>query len=197
MCYFVPGHKNARSLFESMPNSEMTDTLWDFSVATYRRPGVQEACLALQDGMDADVNILMYCCWRGRLKREEFELLLAALAPWQYTVVRGLRSVRRALKPMLAELDEFSADAGGLRKKVAALELEAEKLQQAMLGRHAADHAAGPPSPRSAADNLACYFTCLAKAPDGEAQKALKILIGAAFPDDGEEAIEAAIATLK
>ena len=159
----------------------MTLSLWDFSVATYNRPGVQQACLSLQDKMGVDVNILMYCCWRGALTKDGLSTLLADLAPWQNNVVSGLRSVRRTLKPMLIDLAEFSESAGDLGRKIAALELEAEKLQQAMLERHGADLVASSASSQIAADNLSCYFACLNKTPDAAAQKALDILISAAF----------------
>ncbi|MBT3170303.1 MAG: TIGR02444 family protein [Rhodospirillaceae bacterium] len=175
----------------------MTDTLWNFSVATYQRPGVQEACLALQDNLGADVNILMYCCWRGALTKGEFDALIAALAPWQSHVVSGLRSVRRALKPMLAELGELADDAAALRRKIAGLELEAEKLQQTMLETHAADNpAASPPSPQTAAQNLALYFQHLQKPLDGQALGALETILGAAFPDADKGGVKAAAAIL-
>lgn len=175
----------------------MTDTLWDFSVATYQRPCVQEACLALQDNLSADVNILMYCCWRGALEKGELAGLLESLAPWQKEVVTGLRSVRRTLKPMLAELGDLSEDAGTLRRKVAGLELEAEKLQQTMLEAHAADHAsAGPPFPQAAAQNLALYFHHLQKTLDGQALDALETLLGAAFPNAPQGDIKAAVTKL-
>jgi uncharacterized protein (TIGR02444 family) len=38
---------------------------WDFSVRTYGRPGVAEACLALQNRDGADVNMLMFAAWYG------------------------------------------------------------------------------------------------------------------------------------
>ena len=68
----------------------MPTTLWDFSLETYRRPGVEEACLKLQDELGADVNMLFYCCWRGEFVAGEMGALLAELAPWQDGVLRGL-----------------------------------------------------------------------------------------------------------
>ena len=115
---------------------DFSNQTWDFSLETYRRPGVQEACLKLQDDLGADVNMLLYCCWRGGFADGEMRDLLADLAPWQNGVVHGLRSVRRALKQMVAELGALSKAASGLRNKIAALELEAEKLQHTMLSRH-------------------------------------------------------------
>ena len=32
---------------------------WDFSVRTYRTPGVPDACLSLQNDYAADVNMLL------------------------------------------------------------------------------------------------------------------------------------------
>ena len=36
-----------------------TASFWDFSVGTYRRPGVADACLSLQDRYGLDVNVLL------------------------------------------------------------------------------------------------------------------------------------------
>ena len=176
---------------------EMTNTLWAFSVTTYQRPGVQEACLDLQDNMGADVNLLLYCCWCGALTKDEIDKVLAALAPWQSQVVSGLRSVRRALKLLVAEMGDLADDAGALRRKVAGLELEAEKLQQTMLEAHSAAHpAAGPPSPQTAVQNLALYIGHLESTRDGKALGALESLLGAAFPNARHGDIKAAISDL-
>ncbi len=169
----------------------MPGSLWDFSLETYRRPGVQDACLKLQDDRGADVNMLLYCCWRGGFADGEMPALLADLAPWKSAVVQDLRSVRRALKPMVAELGELSEPAADLRKKVAALELEAEKLQQTMLSHHSAKHGeSSPPSPQAAVQNLAQYFKLLDKTPEGEVKDMLEILVTAAFPHSAKDDIE-------
>ena len=172
----------------------MPGSLWEFSLKTYRRPGVQDACLKLQDDLGADVNMLLYCCWRGGFADGEMRALLADLAPWQSAVVHGLRSVRRTLKPMVAELGELSEAASSLRKKVAALELEAEKLQHAMLARHSVEHGEiSPPSPQAAVQNLTQYFKLLEKAPEGEAQDFLETLIVAAFSGSAADDIKAVV----
>jgi uncharacterized protein (TIGR02444 family) len=175
----------------------MPGSLWDFSLKTYRRPGVQDACLKLQDELGADVNMLLYCCWRGAIEAGEMAALLAELAPWQTDIVGGLRSVRRALKPMLAELDVLFEPASSLRKKIAALELEAEKLQQDMLARHAAkDAKSTPSSPHTAVRNLTRYIGVLAAAPNESQQHALGTLIGAAFADGNQTEIKEALKNL-
>ena len=175
----------------------MPTTLWDFSLETYRRPGVEEACLKLQDELGADVNMLFYCCWRGEFVAGEMGALLAELAPWQDGVVCGLRTVRRTLKPMLAELRDLSEPVAGLRRKVAALELEAEKLQQDMLTRHAEEYAKdAPPAPHAAVQNLKQYLRCLTNAPDRNAVNGLETLIEAAFTNAPKGDVKAALAVL-
>jgi hypothetical protein len=46
-----------------------------------------EACIALQDGLGLDVNLLLYCCWHGRAHRKLDEAALrhamAAVEGWQ------------------------------------------------------------------------------------------------------------------
>ena len=41
----------------------MTNPFWDFSLASYSRDGVPESCLALQDDLNLDVNVLLYGAW--------------------------------------------------------------------------------------------------------------------------------------
>ena len=42
------------------------NAFWRFSLRTYRAPGVEAACLALQERCGADVNLLLFCGWVGR-----------------------------------------------------------------------------------------------------------------------------------
>ncbi|KFC50074.1 hypothetical protein DK37_21675, partial [Halomonas sp. SUBG004] len=37
--------------------------LWDFALALYARPGVEQACLTLQDEAGVDVCELLFHCW--------------------------------------------------------------------------------------------------------------------------------------
>ena len=53
--------------------------LWDYAVDLYARPGVREACLALQDRAGADVNLLLLACWLGATGRRLDPAALARL----------------------------------------------------------------------------------------------------------------------
>jgi uncharacterized protein (TIGR02444 family) len=110
---------------------------WTFSLAVYDAPGVSAECIALQDTLGADVNVLLFCAWLGAahgraLTAEDIAAIEAAVQPWRDTAIRPLRAVRRDIKALPDSTDETIA---ALRKDVAALELRAEQIEQAMLYR--------------------------------------------------------------
>jgi len=106
----------------------MQQSLWDFAVALYARPGVAEACLRRQDEEDADVCLLLAALWlehRGVAVTAERVTQLEGLAtPWQTTVSTPLRELRRAWKAAAAE----DVELGELRRQLATLELQAERI---------------------------------------------------------------------
>lgn len=156
---------------------------WDYSLSIYRREGVAEACLALQDRHGLDVNLLLYCLWAGsrghRLEAGEIGALSAAVGPWHEAVVKPLRAVRRWLK------DQRSAPkipAEALRQSIKARELQAEAIEQAILH----DRMAIPPAegtPYCAGANLAAYLEFAGIRPDSEDTANLAVLLGACFPE--------------
>jgi uncharacterized protein (TIGR02444 family) len=127
--------------------------LWRFSLAVYARPGVAQACLALQDRAGLDVNLLLFCCWAGlrghRLSPAELDEAAAAAGPWQREIVAPLRAIRRRLKQATG-LERRAGEA--LYAQAKALELAAEEAEQRLLA------AAVPVAPREAgdADQAAC-----------------------------------------
>lgn len=138
------------------PGADGRSPFWAFSLRTYGRPGVPEACLALQDGCGADVNVALFLLWHaaeGRgLSPEDLARIEALVGAWRREVVARLREVRRALK-----LVEAEAGVAPLRRQVKQAELEAERLQQEILFREA--RSLGYPARRgeAARGNLARY----------------------------------------
>jgi uncharacterized protein (TIGR02444 family) len=101
----------------------------------YAAPGVAAECLALQRALSIDVNVLLLCAWIGAAKRvaldaAEFASINDAVGPWHDTAVRPLRAVRENIKT-LPEMTHDDVQA--LRKQVAASELRAEQIEQALL----------------------------------------------------------------
>jgi uncharacterized protein (TIGR02444 family) len=106
---------------------------WAFSLALYDRPGAAAACLALQDGFNADVNLLLLGFWRARRGYAgwavaELDRVEAAVAPVN-AVLKPLRQARRSLKDLIAA--EPTADA--LYAEIKALELKLEQVAQVWL----------------------------------------------------------------
>jgi uncharacterized protein (TIGR02444 family) len=108
---------------------------WRFSLAVYKPADVAAECLALQETVGVDVNLLLFCAWLGTraivLSRSDIEAASRVVAPWHTSVVRPLRGVRRHIKTQYGEAFEM------LRSRVKDNELQAEQIEQAMLFSYA------------------------------------------------------------
>lgn len=141
-------------------------TFWQFSLDAYARPAVERACLALQDELGFDVNLVLLAAWATASGRRLDAGLAASLRQFgdtfQAAIVRPLRQARRALKatrleptltPLLTER----------RRVLSAVELDLEHLEQlqlqAMLA--AAAPAAVPLADALPADPAAAAAACL------------------------------------
>lgn len=165
--------------------------LWAFSLALYARPGVAEACLALQDRFGADVNLLLLGFWRAAKgyagwATAELDHATDAIAPVN-AVLTPFRESRRALKTLLT--DEPAA--AQLYADAKALELRIEQVAQAWL---AAVSRVSPATPRqlplsradhveAAAAHLAVYIERIAPQNQDALQLAADLL-GAALNGD-------------
>jgi uncharacterized protein (TIGR02444 family) len=109
---------------------------WAFALAIYARPGVAEACLALQNELGVDVMFLLMTAFavvkhRILLTPDEIAAMDEACRPWRDQVVQKLRAIRTELKtgPYPAPNDATEQ----FRSKIKALELEAERLENKLL----------------------------------------------------------------
>ncbi len=104
----------------------MCADLWSFALSTYARPGVEAACLRLQE-QGADVCLLLCGAWlehRGvALTYERIQALTQIAGPWQKQVIEPLRQVRVQWRTLAQQDEQLAA----LRERVKALELEAER----------------------------------------------------------------------
>jgi uncharacterized protein (TIGR02444 family) len=140
----------------------LENSFWTFSLDVYARPGVAQECLALQAGHGIDVNAMLFCAWAGAVRKVRIgERHVAALSErvdaWQQRAVLPLRTVRQALKEML----EIGEPVAALRKAVAAAELKAEQIEQAMLFADAEMLLAGAdvaPAEDAVPANLVCFL---------------------------------------
>lgn len=156
---------------------------WEFSLEFYGRPGVAQACLALQDEAGLDVNLLLFCIWAARggpgsLTPAALERAISASAAWRLQVVGPLRAARRAAKGLGGE------HALAFRDDLAATELAAERVEQWLLyeslpGRNPRSPPVrdGHAMTRLARGNLLAYLE-KAGADAGAAQAQLEVLLG-------------------
>ncbi|MEX0815659.1 MAG: TIGR02444 family protein [Dongiaceae bacterium] len=174
---------------EARPSS-----FWDFSLEVYARPGVAPACLGLQDRLGVDVNLLLLCCWAGAsgrlLSADGLAAALAAARPWQDDAVRPLRALHRRLKAGVPAVP--AARLEGLRRRLADLELEAERIEQDVIAAAlpaapprlacAPAQRAGPADAAAAVANLRGYLALLGLAPEPDDVADLTALVAACFP---------------
>lgn len=89
-------------------------SLWDWAAEAYGRPGVSQACLALQDEHGQNVCFLLWAMW-AKPQGDALRAGIGMAREWETIVLKPLRGVRRRLP------------ASPLRKEVKAVELKAER----------------------------------------------------------------------
>jgi uncharacterized protein (TIGR02444 family) len=133
----------------AVPAQTLDTPLWAFSLAVYGADGVGPECLDLQERFGVDVNLLLFAAYAGarkgvQLDASDIAAAAAAVSAWHGEIVRALRDARHGLKPSsLDASNPLKAAATILRTKVKAAELEAEKIEQAMLWLWSQRHLAG------------------------------------------------------
>jgi uncharacterized protein (TIGR02444 family) len=128
------------------PAATLSGPQWRFAVTLYGRPGVAEACLALQDRWRVDVSVLIAMLYAdlvaGRaLDREAIAAADARIAAWRTGVVQPLRRTRQDMKDM--SVHRRHAAARDLREQVKAAELKAEQIELMELAGWIAERPAG------------------------------------------------------
>ncbi|MHC6227992.1 TIGR02444 family protein [Pseudomonas sp. X10] len=160
----------------------MHTDLWNYALALYARPGVEAACLGLQD-QGGDVCLLLCGAWlqaRGVPASEaRVQALREVAGPWQREVVGPLRCLRQQWRDQAAEDPQLAA----LREQVKGLELEAERRLLERLGALAGEWPVGSTEPTN--DWLARLMP--GKALAGDALQQLRIAAqGLQEAEDGD-----------
>lgn len=171
---------------------ELEAESWTFALALYARPGVAEACLALQSEADVDVMLLLMATFaavkhRTLLTADEIGALDEACRPWREQVVGSLRTIRGELKtgPLPAPNDETEQ----LRSRVKALELEAERLQNQLLAecvplRPPGQEAMRPGQLRAVLNDVVMYFADRrGTKANANVSSSIEAIVGAAMQD--------------
>lgn len=168
---------------------------WVYSLTTYGREDVAAGCLALQDRFGLDVNLFLLCCWLGSrgtaLDQPQADRAVAVAKEWADPVIEPLRTVRRHLKPITADEQIVK-----LRKQLAALELDAEKIQQSRLYELFGTLPSDPEAAllQATINNLTHYLAAIAQPLEPPLRETLVKLLTAVFPDEPEVDIVSSLA---
>jgi len=126
---------------------------WDFSLAVYKQPCVEQASLDLQDRQGFDVNLALWCVWlsmKGRKPGSALSTAIPLVESWNGSVTYQLRELRRSVKGVTG--------AETVYRKLLDAELECECLIQGRLDELFGQTEISNGSPRETARlNLADY----------------------------------------
>lgn len=145
--------------------------IWDWALEAYGRPGVPQACLALQDEHGQNTSFLLWAAYGGLDDPQLLAQGAAAAKTWDGVALKPLREVRRSLKTPLPPVADAAREA--VREEVKRLELAAERLlmetlealapargkASALEALDAAARAWGAPPPRNALAALAAALS--------------------------------------
>lgn len=101
-------------------------SLWDWTLEAYARPGVPEACLALQDDHDLNISFLLWAVWAEGADAAVLAQAANVGKVWDSRVLKPVREVRRTLKLAFPAVDDSARE--GLREDVKSVELRAERV---------------------------------------------------------------------
>jgi conserved hypothetical protein TIGR02444 len=149
----------------------MSDDVWSYALQLYARPGVEAACLSLQEG-GADVCLVLASAWLGStgvaFSPARSSLLESTAGEWREDVIVPLRSLRQRWRESAKQDAELSV----LRERIKRLELDAEKVLLERLEAVAKDW------PRDEAEDLARWLEAAAGEAGGlrrDARETLRI----------------------
>lgn len=149
----------------------MSDDVWSYALKLYARPGVEAACLTLQEA-GADVCLLLASAWLGSagvaFSLPRVRVLESTAREWREEVVGPLRSLRQRWRESAKQDIELAS----LRERIKQLELEAEKVLLERLEAVAKDW------PRGEAEDLVRWLEAAANEAGGlrrDARETLRI----------------------
>ena len=82
--------------------AELDNPFWRFSISVYQNKEVKNACLALQNNHQANVNLLLLCCWLAcaveEVSEKELQQACQTVESWHKNVTEVLRNTRHWVK---------------------------------------------------------------------------------------------------
>ena len=164
---------------------------WDFSIDFYSQNGVDKRLIYLQESLNIDVNLLLYCYWVASiggkvLTESKIKNAVMRVKVWQKETVFPLREVRTKLKNQSYPVDKIMYNE--VRNKVKVAELEAERFEQLLIYNR--EVLKGNPQLTSrekrsrAKMNVTVYLKCVDIKTNQEKETILDWLVSKLFDDN-------------
>ncbi len=141
--------------------------LWDWANEAYLSERVRQSLLALQDHLALNVNMMLWCLWRGArfgdVAESEMRTAVGLSSAWSEAVTINIRKARRAAaSPSGPQTSADDEEKKQLYQLLKSAELAAEKIEldslAALTAKHLLTVAASETAGQSAARrNLASY----------------------------------------
>lgn len=172
--------------------------LWNYSTQIYQSAEVESCCLHLQNTFNADVNILLCCCWLAEqgieLDAQDIQRLIGATQPWQTSMIKPLREARKMMKQHIIAMPSEMLEQ--TISNISEMELNAEHMAQLSLEKALHLKTRQKNSQKNpveiAAHNLALYSQALEPTEtDRSIMSDLGVLLDAIFQDN--EATQSAL----
>jgi uncharacterized protein (TIGR02444 family) len=158
------------------------------------QPLVNNALLSLQQRLQLNINVLLFCCWvaeRGLkpLNKTELRNILAIISPWHNQIVLALKKLRKHLQQQVSKPTLYK-----ISKLIIAKEKMANQIEQMILS----DIMLKPVTNRTpdqkftdACKNITVYCKELPAGMDQQDTEAIKQLLMSIFPYIDTEQITA------
>jgi uncharacterized protein (TIGR02444 family) len=158
------------------------------------QPLVNNALLSLQQRLQLNINVLLFCCWvaeRGLkpLNKTELRNILAIISPWHNQIVLALKKLRKHLQQQVSKPTLYK-----ISKLIIAKEKMANQIEQMILS----DIMLKPVTNRTpdqrftdACKNITVYCKELPAGMDQQDTEAIKQLLMSIFPYIDSEQITA------
>jgi len=147
---------------------------------------VKNALIGLQQRLNLNVNILLFCCWTAQIGHKQMNKkdildILAAISPWHEKIVLALKKLRKraqqeTTKPTLRKISKLI-----LEKEIAANQIEQKILCDIMI-KPACKYSKTQKF-ITACKNITNYCKELRNGMDHQDTEAIKCLLSTIFPN--------------
>ncbi len=109
----------------------LENALWHFALKFYAQPGVEAACLELQNRFGLSINRLIWSCWAAQqgIQLNADDFMETPAQQWQQQITAPLREVRYRVRQQRLAQPELDACYQALRKA----ELACEQVELSLL----------------------------------------------------------------